>query len=170
MSQPPNSSWLMFARGTKSAIFGVRLSVRLPSRMVPICVSDPTGTALPCRASRTPAIVVVATAPIPGSSTPSLPSAGRSDVGFFMGIPLVRSCTWRTSAPVVAPVASASRLGARPDRSTRVVPPLVPRAVEHGDIVAPQHAKGVQGDSAGHPTITVDHDLPGKVLDVDAGL
>ena len=39
----------MSASGTKSRMSGVRLSVRLPSRGVPICVSEPTGRPRPLR-------------------------------------------------------------------------------------------------------------------------
>ena len=59
-----------------SLIFGERPSVRFPTRIVPICVSDPIGFASPLRIAHTPAIVVVATAPSPTSRTPSLPCAG----------------------------------------------------------------------------------------------
>ena len=45
-------------------------------RMVPICVSEPMGLARPLRMASTPATKVVATAPIPGIMTPSLPFAG----------------------------------------------------------------------------------------------
>jgi len=51
-------------------------SVRLPSRIVPICVTDPIGFANPRRTASTPAISVVATAPMPTVITPSLPFAG----------------------------------------------------------------------------------------------
>jgi hypothetical protein len=44
--------------------------------MVPICVSDPMGLAIPLRMASTPATNVVATAPIPTIITPSLPRAG----------------------------------------------------------------------------------------------
>jgi hypothetical protein len=51
---------LRSASGTNSLIFGDRPSVRLPSRIVPICVSDPIGGARLFRMANTPAIVVVA--------------------------------------------------------------------------------------------------------------
>ena len=44
--------------------------------MVPIWVSDPMGLARPLRMASTPATNVVATAPMPGIMTPSLPLAG----------------------------------------------------------------------------------------------
>jgi hypothetical protein len=50
--------------------------VRLPRRMVPICVTEPMGLASPLRTASTPAIRVVATAPMPTVITPSLPLAG----------------------------------------------------------------------------------------------
>src|SRR4051812_23463240 len=53
--------------------------------MVPIWVSDPTGVARPRRASMTPAIAVVATAPRPGRRTARRPSAGAIVAGFFNG-------------------------------------------------------------------------------------
>ena len=65
------------ASGTNSLISGDRPSVRLPSRMVPIWVSEPMGLEIPRRIASTPAMKVVATAPIPGVRMPSLPVAGR---------------------------------------------------------------------------------------------
>src|SRR5438132_9284863 len=56
---------------------GERASVRLPSRIVPICVSDPTGWDLPLRTSSTPAIKVVLTAPCPEAGSPVSPSRAR---------------------------------------------------------------------------------------------
>ena len=47
MSQPPNTRSFRLARGTKSLIYGLRPSVRLPRRIVAIWVSDPTGCASP---------------------------------------------------------------------------------------------------------------------------
>src|SRR5690348_1403517 len=76
MSHPPNSRSSSFASGTKSLISGVRPSLRLPRRTVASWVSDPIGTPAPRFTASTPAIKVVATAPIPGIRTPSLPSAG----------------------------------------------------------------------------------------------
>src|SRR5215469_2754913 len=76
MSHPPNSRSSSLASGTKSLIFGVRPSVRLPRRTVASCVSDPIGAPRPLFTASTPAMNVVLTAPIPGSKTPSLPSAG----------------------------------------------------------------------------------------------
>src|SRR5579871_5290645 len=81
MSQPPNTMSFRDASGTKSLICGDLASVRLPSRIVPICVSDPMGLARPRRIAITPAIVVVLTAPRPTSMTPSLPSG----VSIFLG-------------------------------------------------------------------------------------
>src|SRR5258706_11479 len=60
MSQPPKTMSLRSASGTNSLIFGERPSVRLPSRIVPICVSDPIGGASPFLMVNTPATVVVA--------------------------------------------------------------------------------------------------------------
>ena len=57
-------------------ILGERASVRFPSRIVPIWVSDPMGLARPFRMASTPATNVVATAPMPGIMIPSLPLAG----------------------------------------------------------------------------------------------
>src|SRR5215510_7260059 len=76
MSQPVNTRSLRPASGTNLLIFGERPSVLLPRRMVPICVSDPMGSAIFWRTASTPAIKVVATAPMPGIITPSLPLAG----------------------------------------------------------------------------------------------
>ena len=57
--------------------------MRLPSRTVPICVSEPIGLARPRRMAYTPAIVVVLTAPIPTSRMPSFPVASAIFGGFF---------------------------------------------------------------------------------------
>src|SRR5262245_44268212 len=73
MSQPPKARSLSAASGTKSWIFGTRRSVRLPSRMVPSCVSDPIGCAIFLLIASTPAMNVVLTAPMPGIRTPSFP-------------------------------------------------------------------------------------------------
>ena len=56
-------------------------SVRLPSRMVPISASEPIGFARPLRIAKTPAMVVVLTAPRPTSRMPSLPLAGAISTG-----------------------------------------------------------------------------------------
>src|ERR1700674_5317705 len=89
MSPPPKVRSFSSARGTNFLMSGERASVRLPSRMVPICVSDPTGCALPLRTSSTPAMKVVLTAPRPGSSTPSFPLAGAILEGFSMPLLLM---------------------------------------------------------------------------------
>ena len=81
MSQPPNTRSLRSASGRKSLISGERPSVRLPSRMVPICVSEPIGFAMPLRTASTPAMNVVATAPMPTTKIPSLPLAGEMVAG-----------------------------------------------------------------------------------------
>src|SRR5262245_32937729 len=65
---------------------GLRPSVRLPSRTVPICVRLPMGRERPLRMASTPAMKVVATAPIPGRSTPSRPSAGAIALPFPVAI------------------------------------------------------------------------------------
>src|SRR6478752_10177237 len=75
MSQAVKTRSFRFASGTNLLILGERLSVRFPSRMVPICVSEPIGLAIPLRMASTPATNVVATAPIPTIITPSLPRA-----------------------------------------------------------------------------------------------
>src|ERR1700687_194697 len=84
MSHPPKVRSVSSASGTNFLMSGERASVRLPRRMVPICVSDPTGCDSPLRTSSTPAMKVVLTAPIPGSNTPNLPLAGAIFPGFFM--------------------------------------------------------------------------------------
>src|SRR5450755_4949101 len=55
---------------------GLRPSVRFPRRTVESCVREPTGLARPRRIASTPAMNVVVTAPMPGISIPSFPSAG----------------------------------------------------------------------------------------------
>ncbi len=86
-SQLPKTRSFKSASGTNFLISGELLSVRLPRRIVPSCVSDPIGCALPLRTSSTPAINVVLTAPIPGSSTPSFPFAGAIFAGFSILLP-----------------------------------------------------------------------------------
>src|SRR4029450_11476016 len=83
MSQPPNTTSLSDASGTKSLMSGERPSVRLPRRTVPIWVSDPIGDASPRRTASTPAMVVVLTAPIPTRRMPSLTVAEPVFGGFF---------------------------------------------------------------------------------------
>ena len=70
--------------GTSSEIRGLRLSVRLPRRTVPIWVRLPIGLLSPVRIASTPATKVVATAPMPGSSTPSFPVAGAISRGLYI--------------------------------------------------------------------------------------
>ena len=61
--------------------------------MVPIWVSEPIGSARPFLIANTPAMVVVATAPRPTSSTPSLPRAGAtSSGGVTIGHYIMRKC------------------------------------------------------------------------------
>src|SRR5271168_5005706 len=76
MSQPVKTMSLRSASGTKSLMRGLRASVRLPRRMWPICVVEPMGLARPRRTASTPAMSVVATAPMPGIMTPNFPVAG----------------------------------------------------------------------------------------------
>src|SRR3989344_4075500 len=79
-SHPPKTKSERSAKGTKSRIKGMFFSVtvlpRLPMRMRPIWVKDPMGRPKPFLADKTPAMKVVETAPMPGSSTPSFPFAG----------------------------------------------------------------------------------------------
>src|SRR5687768_14906511 len=76
-SHAPNTRSSRLARGTNSLMYGERLSVRLPSLIVAIWVSEPIGFVRPRRILSTPAMKVVATAPRPGVSTPRRPVAGR---------------------------------------------------------------------------------------------
>src|SRR5687767_4696563 len=85
MSQPPNTRSSSPAIGRNSLIAGDRLSVRLPSRTVPICVRAPMGFAMPLRTAMMPAMVVVLTAPRPTSSTPTLPLAGAMESPLVTG-------------------------------------------------------------------------------------
>src|SRR5215831_5845501 len=62
---------------------GTRFSVRAPSRIVPSCVSEPIGSPIPRRASSTPAMSVLVTAPSPTHRMPSFPSAGAIEVGLL---------------------------------------------------------------------------------------
>src|SRR6266436_3205870 len=76
MSQPVKTMSFRSAMGAKSLMRGLRFSVRLPRRMWPICEREPMGLARPRRTASTPAMSVVATAPMPGIMTPSFPVAG----------------------------------------------------------------------------------------------
>jgi hypothetical protein len=62
---------------------GEVLSVRFPSRIVDICVSEPIGALIPRLMASTPAITVVVIAPMPGIRTPSFPSAGAIFTAWF---------------------------------------------------------------------------------------
>src|SRR5882672_2226930 len=75
-SHPVKTKSFNPASETNSLIFGEVPSVRFPTRMVPIWVSDPMGLAKPLRMASTPATKVVATAPIPGIIIPSFPFGG----------------------------------------------------------------------------------------------
>ena len=75
-SQPPNTRSCRRASGTRSLIIAQRFSLRLPRRTCAIWVSDPMGLPSPALTASTPAMNVVATAPMPGKRTASLPSAG----------------------------------------------------------------------------------------------
>src|ERR1700730_18028928 len=97
MSQPPNTSSSRCLNGTNFLINGERASVRLPSRIVLNCVSEPTGCAFPFLTSSTPAMNVVLTAPIPGKSTPNLPLGGAIFPGF--SIPLLLECESHCHSP-----------------------------------------------------------------------
>src|SRR4030095_9078635 len=90
MSQPPKARSLSAASGTKSWIFGTRRSVRLPSRMVPSCVSDPIGCAIFFLIASTPAMNVVLTAPMPGIRTPSFPDGASILTPFCTTCPPVK--------------------------------------------------------------------------------
>ena len=68
--------------------------MRLPRRMAPIWVSDPTGSPRPALIASTPAMKVVATAPIPGMSTPSFPSGGAMVSGLFIRSVLLGFFGW----------------------------------------------------------------------------
>ena len=92
------------ASGTTSLIFGERPSVRLPRRIVPICVSEPIGLANPLRMARTPAMVVVLTAPRPTSSMPSLPRAGAMSTGVGMNGESYRCQLSLSARPAVSSV------------------------------------------------------------------
>src|SRR5882724_1500153 len=96
MSQAPNTRSSSFASGTKSLIRGTRLSVRLPRRIVPICVKLPTGCPIPFFTASTPAMKVVLTAPRPTSSTPSLPFGSITSAPCLTGIYLF---SYPTSCP-----------------------------------------------------------------------
>src|SRR5271163_4473670 len=84
MSQPPKVRSFNSASGTNFFTSGERPSVRLPRRIVPSCVRDPTGCDFPLRTNSTPAMKVVLTAPMPGMSIPSFPFGGAIFAGFSM--------------------------------------------------------------------------------------
>src|SRR5262245_41455899 len=85
MSQPPKTMSFSSASGTSSLMSGDRPSVRFPSRMVPIWVNEPIGLERPLRMAKTPAIVVVLTAPRPTRRMPSRPSDGAIEMPFISG-------------------------------------------------------------------------------------
>ena len=72
MSQPPKTRFSISATGTKSLTIGERSSDLFPSLIDPICVILPIGFERPLLQAMTPQINVLATAPIPGISTPTL--------------------------------------------------------------------------------------------------
>src|ERR1700687_5713206 len=109
MSQPPNTRSLRSPNGTNFLISGERASVRLPSRIVLSCVSEPTGCALPLRTNFTPAMNVVLTAPIPGSSTPNLPLGGAIFPGF--SIPLLLESLFSSPSRLDLPQINQSQRG-----------------------------------------------------------
>ena len=127
-SHAPKTSWSRSASGTNSLMNGARVSVRLPRRMVAICVSDPTGSPEPRRMCSTPAMTVDDTAPSPTIRTPSLPSAGSTlfavDATKSLGSsPMPRrrassssaECHWAGILPVLAQCCTVlCRLPSRP--------------------------------------------------------
>ena len=105
-SHAPHTMSSSFASGTKSFTIGLRFSVRLPRRMVPIWVIDPMGDPWPRFVSSTPAMRVEATAPRPTVRTPSFPSAGAmvrgSDMVFRLGdLSHLTSVTGSKSLPYI---------------------------------------------------------------------
>src|SRR6266403_5825265 len=94
-SQPPKTRSSRSASGTNFLIRGELLSVRLPRRIVPSCVSEPMGCALPLRTNSTPAMNVVLTAPIPGKRIPSFPFGGAILAGFSIQLPCLRAISLR---------------------------------------------------------------------------
>src|SRR5215210_2963353 len=77
--------------------------------MVPIWVREPTGSASPFFTSSTPAMKVVATAPIPGINTPSLP------VGSLISLASVIFSSFRPPAPTTCPGSPTMRNHIHPD-------------------------------------------------------
>src|SRR5260370_1035989 len=107
MSQPPKVRSVSSARGTNFLMSGERASVRLPRRMVPICVSDPTGCDLPLRTSSTPGMGAVSTT-------------------FMAGVELVRK---GKSQPVGSLTQMGTiRLGKRTDARSPLIKKFVPLA------------------------------------------
>src|SRR5262245_59252068 len=82
---------------------------------MPICVSEPIGLARPRRTAITPATNVVATAPIPGNNTPSLPRAGTTSTAAFdtMGF-RITSTTAGSQARVRCAASSHQRVEVKP--------------------------------------------------------
>ncbi len=109
-SQPPKTRSSSEARGTKSRILGARPFFLWPSRIVDNCVSDPNGSPRRRRARSTPAIVVVATAPIPGKRTASFPVAGRMRAGrFAAGLLGRRNVRCTSHAALPSPASSGEK-------------------------------------------------------------
>ena len=122
-----------FASGTKSRISGTLCSVRFPSRIVPICVSEPIGSPIPRLASSTPATSVLATAPMPTVSTPRRPSTGFTTGGWTIGrsAGVMRESVGGRSEPRVAPRhPTPAEQGVRARHRTRFVLVDLTRASE----------------------------------------
>src|SRR3954447_7840609 len=116
-------------------------------RTVDIWVSEPTGGARPLRMASTPEMKVVPTAPMPGSSTPSLPVAGAMSTSLSCatkglravrsGDPEARSRSRRGGLPAAAEAASEKpgRLGVelRPEGERLGLEPLPLVGHQHRD-------------------------------------
>jgi hypothetical protein len=95
-------------RSAEDEVFmsGERFSVRLPSRMAPIWVSDPIGWASPLRAASTPERNVVETAPLsPTTRTPSLPLGFAMTGVVGISIPCVCEAASRRHGCILTPLA-----------------------------------------------------------------
>src|SRR5712691_1192347 len=163
---------------------GERLSVRLPRRTVPIWVRLPIGRESPWRIASTPAMKVVATAPMPGSRMPSFPSAGGIDralLELFMTELPGGSRGRRPKAAMLSQPAPPRRLARRGTSTTAEgsggSPPLESRArdslpSERKSSVAGEEVEGGRGqllvvarsDEPPLLHVVVEDSRPGKVL------
>src|SRR5580704_15547127 len=122
MSHPPKVKSFNSASGTNFLTSGERPSVRLPSRIVPSWVSEPTGCALPFLTNSTPAINVVLTAPIPGVNIPSFPLGSAIFPGFSMQLLSQNDLYTHTQQQMCYPLLEQTSNDERSERDLQIEP------------------------------------------------